>query len=95
VHCRLLANYDLSDQKQRRALHNLAGKGVLVRTSPFTEKLAVVNSRRAWIGSANATSWFKNPDCIDWGATTRGARLVGTVQAHFNAHWKSADELRA
>lgn len=88
VHCRLLADFKLSTQRQRKALQHLADAGVDVRTCPFTEKFAVVNSRTAWIGSANGTSWRLNPDNIDWGAVTHGAALPQTLQRHFSAHWR-------
>ena len=94
VHCRLLANLALSKAKQQMALRRLADAGVDVRTCPFTEKFAVVNSRRAWIGSANGTSWRLNPDNIDWGAVTRGAGLLHTLKRHFNAHWRAASPLK-
>lgn len=94
VHCRLLANYRLSDEKERRALELLAAAGVRVRTTRFTEKLAVENAAKAWIGSANATSTHYNGDCIDWGLKTDDAQLVWTVQARFNAHWRLARPFR-
>jgi hypothetical protein len=76
-----------SNLRERAALARLAADGVEVRTTDDTEKFAVCGSR-AWIGSANASPAFGNPDIIDWGACTRNRAVVGTVATRLAQRWE-------
>jgi phosphatidylserine/phosphatidylglycerophosphate/cardiolipin synthase-like enzyme len=76
-----------SNPRERTALARLVRDGVEVRTTDDTEKFAVCGSR-AWIGSANTSPAFGNPDIIDWGACTRNRAVVETVAARLAARWE-------
>jgi phosphatidylserine/phosphatidylglycerophosphate/cardiolipin synthase-like enzyme len=76
-----------SNPRERAALARLVRDGVEVRTTDDTEKFAVRGSR-AWIGSANASPAFGNPDIIDWGACTRNRAIVETVATRLAQRWE-------
>jgi phosphatidylserine/phosphatidylglycerophosphate/cardiolipin synthase-like enzyme len=76
-----------SNLRERAALERLARDGVEVRTTEDTEKFAVCGSR-AWIGSANASPAFGNPDIIDWGACTHNRQVVGAVATRLAQRWE-------
>jgi phosphatidylserine/phosphatidylglycerophosphate/cardiolipin synthase-like enzyme len=76
-----------SNPRERAALERLTRDGVEVRTTDDTEKFAVCGSR-AWIGSANASPAFGNPDIIDWGACTRNRQVVQAVATRLTQRWE-------
>ncbi|HEY3675599.1 MAG TPA: hypothetical protein VGK84_06365 [Candidatus Tumulicola sp.] len=76
-----------SNPRERAALARLVRDGVEVRTTDDTEKFAVCGSR-AWIGSANASPAFGDPDIIDWGACTRNRTVVASVAARLAERWQ-------
>ena len=76
-----------SNPRERAELARLVRDGVEVRTTDDTEKFAVCGSR-AWIGSANASPAFGNPDIIDWGACTRNRAVVETVATRLAQRWQ-------
>jgi phosphatidylserine/phosphatidylglycerophosphate/cardiolipin synthase-like enzyme len=75
-----------SNLRERAALARLGRDGVDVRTTDDTEKFAVCGSR-AWVGSANASPAFGNPDIIDWGACTRNRAVVEAVATRLAERW--------
>jgi phosphatidylserine/phosphatidylglycerophosphate/cardiolipin synthase-like enzyme len=83
-----------SNPRERGALQRLVRDGVEVRTTSDTEKFAVSGSS-AWIGSANASPAFGDPDLIDWGTCTRGNAVVAAVAARLQARWSEGKPLRA
>jgi phosphatidylserine/phosphatidylglycerophosphate/cardiolipin synthase-like enzyme len=76
-----------SNPRERAALARLARDGVEVRTTNDTEKFAVCGPR-AWIGSANASPAFGDPDIIDWGACTRNQQVVNAVATRLTQRWE-------
>jgi phosphatidylserine/phosphatidylglycerophosphate/cardiolipin synthase-like enzyme len=94
VTCRLLVStYEL--RQMRPTLASLEEIGVQVRAVSASEKLAIADHARAWIGSANATSPYYNGDCIDWGLRTTDAHIVRSLQSRFNANWRHARSVAA
>ncbi|MHB8364291.1 MAG: phospholipase D-like domain-containing protein [Vulcanimicrobiaceae bacterium] len=93
VRCRLLvAARDLRPQ----ALHGLqllARAGVGVRVGRSAEKMAVVDGRRAWVGSANATSSYFHGDQLDWGLRTSRAPIARALERRFEAAWATGKPL--
>jgi phosphatidylserine/phosphatidylglycerophosphate/cardiolipin synthase-like enzyme len=87
VHCRLIVS---KKELDRRTVALLENAGVRVRAADFNEKFALIEGRRAWVGSANATSPFYDPDQIDWGARTSSRALVRALHARFRAQWEAA-----
>lgn len=87
VRCRLLVSARELAQ-MRPDLLSLEKLGVQVRTVSVSEKLAIADRSRAWIGSANATSPYYNGDCIDWGLRTSDAHIADALQKRFNANWR-------
>lgn len=89
VHCRLLVSKrDMaSSPKMRHSLDLLAKQGVEIRVGTFDEKLAVVDGKRGWVGSANATTIEKGGDQIDWGLRTDNTAVVHGLDAHFQRNW--------
>lgn len=95
VSCRLIvARRDLN-AKSKRALASLAQAGVAVRVSESDEKMAIADGKRAWIGSANATSSFKNGDQIDWGLRTDAPDVLKHLSRRFEATWRAAAPYRS
>lgn len=87
VRCRLLVStYELA--QMRPTLASLEKIGVQIRSVSVSEKLAIADGSRAWIGSANATSPYYNRDCIDWGLRTADAHIVRALQTRFDANWR-------
>ncbi len=92
AHVRLLVcARDLQENvRERKALEKLLADGVAVRTTRDAEKFAVLNGARAWIGSANATAAFAEPDQSDWGARTDAPDIVSHLRSAFDARWAAA-----
>jgi phosphatidylserine/phosphatidylglycerophosphate/cardiolipin synthase-like enzyme len=88
--CRLLIEARECDPATLAAAQSLAAAGIQVRAVESDEKFAVVDRKRAWCGSANATASFGKWDGIDWGVRTDAPPIVRQLQAHFNAYWSSA-----
>lgn len=87
----LLSREDLTS-KERKLIVRLEANGVRVRACAWNEKFAIAG-RRAWIGSANATSAYLDPNQLDWGARTRDRTLVSHLRARFEARWQRAREI--
>jgi phosphatidylserine/phosphatidylglycerophosphate/cardiolipin synthase-like enzyme len=83
---RLLISREALSRKELRLVHRLGRDGVCVRVCSSNEKFALAG-RRAWIGSANATSAYYTPDQLDWGARTRSRAIVRQLRARFEARW--------
>jgi phosphatidylserine/phosphatidylglycerophosphate/cardiolipin synthase-like enzyme len=90
VSCRLIVAQRDLNAKSKRALASLAQAGVAVRVSESDEKMAITDGKRAWIGSANATSSFKNGDQIDWGLRTDAPDVLRHLNRRFAGTWKAA-----
>jgi hypothetical protein len=88
LHPRLLVQRRPAESNPRElsALQHLVRDGVNVRTTDDTEKFATCGSQ-AWIGSANASPAFGDPDIIDWGACTRNRAVVASVSARLAQRW--------
>lgn len=94
VHCRLLiSKFGLQGTYYAAAQH-LAAAGVDVRVADSDEKFALTASR-AWIGSANATSYYYHPDQPDWGARTSNAQLLRALHEKFARNWSNSTTLPA
>ncbi len=95
VRCRLIVSArDLKPQ----ALHGLqllARAGVGIRVGRSTEKMAVVDGHRAWVGSANATSSYFHGDQLDWGLRTNRASIARALELRFEAAWATGKPLRS
>lgn len=91
AHVRLLVSArDLRGAaKEAATLDRLTRDGVEVRVTDSDEKLAVVNGKRGWIGSANATVAFDHPDQLDWGARTDAAEVLAHLGRVFDERWTS------
>lgn len=97
VRCRLL----VADRERREsarealALERLARAGVEVRTGSFDEKFAIVDSRRAWVGSTNATSPYYDANQRDWGLRTDRSAVVSEIENRFEREWALAADFSA
>ncbi len=86
----LVARSELAhDAREAAALARLVHDGVRVRVCADQEKFAVAGSR-AWVGSANASAAFAQPDTIDWGARTSAPPIVHRLRAAFERRWSTA-----
>jgi len=90
VSCRLVVAQRDLNAKSKRALASLAQAGVAVRVSESDEKMAIADGKRAWIGSANATSPFQNGDQIDWGLRTNAPDVLRHLNRRFAETWRAA-----
>jgi phosphatidylserine/phosphatidylglycerophosphate/cardiolipin synthase-like enzyme len=88
---RLLVSRQAVTGKERALFSRLAANGVRVRICHSNEKFALAGDR-AWVGSANATSAFLNPNELDWGACTRNRAIAAHLRARFEARWQTARE---
>jgi phosphatidylserine/phosphatidylglycerophosphate/cardiolipin synthase-like enzyme len=88
VHPRLLVQRRpaAANVREQRVLQRLAADGVEIRTTGDSEKLAA-SGRHAWIGSANASAAFGDPDLIDWGTCTRSRAVVDAIEARLAERW--------
>lgn len=93
-HPRLLVSSEAVTGKERTRLVRLAQAGVEVRTCSADEKFAL-SGQRAWIGSANATAPYPNPDTVDWGLATHNRSIVRHLRAQFESRWEHARVLSA
>jgi phosphatidylserine/phosphatidylglycerophosphate/cardiolipin synthase-like enzyme len=81
-----------SQEKNDRPAVLLKKAGADVRVTRDTEKFAVVNGTRAWIGSANATwSPVAQPD---WSTDIYGKAAVKELERRFEERWRTARPLR-
>jgi phosphatidylserine/phosphatidylglycerophosphate/cardiolipin synthase-like enzyme len=89
---RLLVNrQDLhASASERRALERLVAAGVDVRSCDGEEKFAVVNGSNGWLGSANASAAFEQPDQLDWGMRTNAPEVIAHVRRAFEKRWTHA-----
>lgn len=90
VRCRLIVTQRTVNDKSRRALAALAQAGVAVRVSDSDEKMAIVDGKRAWIGSANATSPYRDGDRIEWGLRTNAPDVLRHLSRRFSTTWSVA-----
>lgn len=90
VPCRLIVSRRDLSPKSKRALAALAQAGVAVRVSDSDEKMAIVDGKRAWLGSANATSPYANGDQIDWGLRTNAPTVLRHLSRRFSETWRAA-----
>ena len=81
--------------KYLTAAQMLARAGVRVRVSAQSEKFAIAGCKRAWVGSANATSTTHDAAQLDWGIRTGEQRIVHALQSRFRALWNDAAPLAA
>jgi PLD-like domain len=92
VHCKLeVGSKHKMKPLERAVLQGLIGDGVDVRLVAAAEKFAVLNGKRAWIGSADAT-YNPHPQ-RDWGIRTSDAAIVRSVHRTFAHQWRSAKPL--
>ena len=91
--CRLLLSPDGIAGNYKRAAELLAQAGVQVRVGKSTEKFALADAKRAWIGSANPTSDHCDGNQIEWALRTRSTRIVASLHARFEQNWKRAKPL--
>ena len=91
IACRVLvsARAAKSDAKTQREIASLERAGVQVRATASGEKIALA-AGRGWVGSADATSAYADGDRIEWSLATSDSRILGTLRAHFNAHWRAS-----
>lgn len=95
VPCRLIvAQRDVNDTS-KRALQSLARAGVAVRLSESDEKMALVDGSRAWLGSANSTSSFKNGDQIEWALRTDAPAVLAHYARRFERTWRGSTPFAA
>lgn len=87
-HPRLLISREALSEEERRLLGHLESNGVEVRACNANEKFAVAG-KRAWIGSANATSSYPKND-VDWGLATKSRSIVARLRANFELRWERA-----
>lgn len=93
VHCELSVATHGLDQKESIALSAMQRAGVQVRVGGSDEKMALVDGKTAWLGSANATSPYD--DLSDWGLQTSDGAIVAQLDRHFEANWKNAKPFTA
>ncbi len=77
------------NERERAALQRLVQDGARVRMCDANEKFALAGTR-AWLGSANATAAFSQPDQRDWGASTAAPRIVAHLREVFERRWSRA-----
>ncbi|HEY1428958.1 MAG TPA: phospholipase D-like domain-containing protein [Candidatus Tumulicola sp.] len=75
--------------REQRVLERLAADGVEIRMTSDSEKFATC-AGAAWIGSANASPAFGQPDLIDWGTCTRNRAVVNAVETRLAERWNQA-----
>jgi len=92
---RLLISKDGLHKKYLHAARLLEKAGVRVRVAATREKFAVVDGTRAWLGSANPTSAYRDANQVEWGVRTRDSSIVKALESHFNAQWRAAAPLPA
>lgn len=80
--------------RERAVLDDLAQRGVRIRVTQTTDKLAAAGAR-AWLGSANATAAIATPDESDWGVASGDPAIVAAVRARFERNWSAARPLAA
>lgn len=89
----LVSSRDLqSSPRERAAIVALERHGVRVRAIDADEKFALTGAR-AWIGSANASAAFDQPDQVDWGARTDDAAIVAALRTRFEQRWAVASDV--
>jgi hypothetical protein len=66
---------------ERHSLDVLMGAGAHVRLISATDKIAVVDGMRGFVGSTNATAGV--PDQVDWGLVSLDSDIVRALDARF------------
>jgi phosphatidylserine/phosphatidylglycerophosphate/cardiolipin synthase-like enzyme len=79
--------------KYGHAAELLQRNGVVVRVTSNCEKFAIAAGKRAWIGSANGTSSFRDAKQFEWGMRTNVPAIVRALQSRFNSAWCRAQPL--
>lgn len=93
VHCRLIVSERDLKPASVNLLNILQRAGVEVRLADSDEKMAIVDSQRAWTGSTNTTDAYYRGDQVDWGLRTDAPDVVNALQSHFDAQWNAAKPL--
>jgi phosphatidylserine/phosphatidylglycerophosphate/cardiolipin synthase-like enzyme len=92
VHCKLgIGSKHKMKPHERAVLQGLVSGGVNIRLVTSAEKFAVLNGKRAWVGSADAT-YNPHPQ-RDWGIRTNDAAIARSVHRTFAHQWRSAKAL--
>jgi phosphatidylserine/phosphatidylglycerophosphate/cardiolipin synthase-like enzyme len=87
----LVSAREAANRRESQALQRLAGDGVRVRITRDAEKFALVDDR-AWIGSANASPAFGDPEMLDWGLCTDDRAIAGAARVRVEARWATAED---
>jgi phosphatidylserine/phosphatidylglycerophosphate/cardiolipin synthase-like enzyme len=95
AHPRLLISSRALCGKYLTAAQLLTRAGVRVRVSAQSEKFAIAGTKRAWVGSANATSTAHDAAQLDWGMRIRERPIVRALQSRFHNLWNGAAPLPA
>jgi len=90
VRCRLIVASQIITPHELRALTILQACGVTVREGKTNEKMALVDGRKSWIGSSNATSAYYDADQKDWGLRTDARATARELEGQFVENWSAA-----
>lgn len=90
VRCRLIVSPQAMTSKELRALTQLQACGVQVRASKSNEKVALVDGRKAWIGSSNATSTYYDAGQKEWALRTAARAPARELERRFAHNWHAA-----
>lgn len=85
----LVSSREAQNASEAKSLVHLAADGVEIRLTSATEKFAIAGNR-AWIGSANASPAFGEPDMLDWGICSRSHAVVAAARARVESSWSKA-----
>ena len=88
----LVSSREARNAREAKALAHLAVDGVAIRLTRSTEKFALAGDR-AWIGSANASPAFGDPDMLDWGLCTSDRATVAAARERVEARWRDGARL--
>jgi phosphatidylserine/phosphatidylglycerophosphate/cardiolipin synthase-like enzyme len=94
VRCRLIVSKRDLNANAVHAVALLRRAGVEVRAAEFNGKVAIVDGKRAWAGSANATSPYLDPDQTDWAIRTSARAVVHGLESRFERHWRAGKAIQ-
>jgi PLD-like domain len=91
VRCRVVVSERAmrTDERTRLEAASLERDGVRVRTARSSEKFVIAGDS-ACVGSADATSTYRDPDQIEWSVRTNRPSVVRRLKERFDARWRQS-----
>lgn len=90
IHFRVLLSSQHLSGTTKKTIGYLETMHVDVRMVDSSDKIAIAGGERAWVGSANATATWPDPNESDWGYSTDTKRFVRALQSRFNVNWRAS-----